>query len=68
MPGVRQAQDTNKDIKRTIKMGRDPLFMNSKPGTYALILQCQLKGKAQIGRWGMLEIVPKECKEDVSLF
>jgi Uri superfamily endonuclease len=32
--------------------------MESKPGTYALILQSQAKGSVQVGRWGRLEIEP----------
>lgn len=32
--------------------------MESTPGTYALILKSPSRAKAQVGRWGQLEIVP----------
>ena len=35
-----------------------PKYMNAQPGTYALILRSRLTAKAQVGRWGQLEIVP----------
>jgi len=33
-------------------------MMQSKPGTYALILQSHSNATAQIGRWGVLELEP----------
>ena len=32
--------------------------MNSKPGTYALVLQSETSASAQIGRWGCLDVRP----------
>jgi Uri superfamily endonuclease len=32
--------------------------MESKPGTYALVLQSQSNASVQVGRWGRLEIEP----------
>lgn len=32
--------------------------MEPKPGTYALVLRCHTRAKAQIGRWGHLDIEP----------
>lgn len=32
--------------------------MKSEPGTYALLLESNLSGEIQIGRWGRLRVVP----------
>jgi Uri superfamily endonuclease len=55
---VKPRPDFYSDPKLQFLLPMNLLKINSKPGTYILVLQSETSASAQIGRWGCLDVRP----------